>query len=492
MATRDPGRRRRVLSALVVTALLGVGGLAASAVHETFATETYQVPAPYLVAPNPGGTALRMAMVYDLVHGRYPEHGRAWHEAQAARAREQIAKADPEGAAGPIESAVLDAFDDLAVALDRLGEVDEAVAVMRRKRVLVRRTFPDEPPARVIEPGEAPPANAELSPAARAWYRTYANLGTALIHSGLGPAQRGDVEARERVREGLEQIRRSVALNPSAHFGRERWQAYAVAAILEGLDDPIRTIERDLFGQTWSPIPLFGSRTGWGRSRPTLADVNAPTAELRARARRAVRHYDADPTWVEVTGGPEQVPFDEPTLAIIGMWLYGGGPNPHFALSLNILMRRVGQPYIAWAACARALEMGERFHPDAEMRAAMVSHCEGSMAELADEMGRPEAELRAIYDAERAAGSAYRAAQARFEAEAVAEGVDILAPGALEVFFEERGPIASPSGAVDVVFVRGPTQSYPLVMRLAWVLCFAAAGAWLAVLSGRRRRDAAA
>lgn len=171
------------------------------------------------------------------------------------------------------------------------------------------------------------------------------------------------------------------------------------------------------------------------------------------------------------------MPFDEPALAIIGMWLYGGGPNPHFALTLGNLMRGFGQPYVAWAGYARAWQMRDRFGPGAEV---LTAHVKQAMAELTEELGQTEDELWAALESEMDAGAAYRGAQAEYEA----QHPDVLGDGALDAFFAGRPAIATPPGKADTVFVETPGSEGPF---RTWgiALWFAALGAWLA--AGRLR-----
>lgn len=473
----DWRRIGRLLIALLITGICGFVGLLIGVLYGTTATRVIERPAAHRVPPRPDATPLSVAMIYDVVHGLHPEHGAAWHRAVERRARPLV---DGAPAEGPVPPDALDAHDDLAVALDRLGRTAEALAIMDRKAARVARTWPEPPPARAVDdPGGLPP----LSPARRAWYRTLANRGTVRIHHALGRlmAHPSDAEARAQVEAGLADVRRSIAINPGAHFGRERWQAYAVAGILAALEDPLWFAERDLIGQRQDGGPL-DRHGGVASALPTDAELAAGLDPPgRARARERVPRYPPDEAWAEAVGHPgDPVPFDEPALAIIGMWLYGGGPNPHFAFSLGRLMQRVEQPYVAWAAYARALEMAERLGP---ARAYVVPFVEREMKALAETLGQTADELRSAYEDERARGRAFRAAQAEFEAGLA----DPLAPGALDPFFADREPIRTPPGQADRAFVKtsGLNDRWTL---LAFVLWFAALGAWLAGGRLRARR----
>lgn len=117
----------------------------------------------------------------ELITGKFLRHSAAFYEWRVADRRRRLAEKPGD----------LALRDDLAVALDKLGRHDEAIAVARETEKLA----PDR-------------------------YETHANLGTFLIHAG-------------RLEEGLKHIDRAIAINPDAHFGREVYQRHLVAYVLE-------------------------------------------------------------------------------------------------------------------------------------------------------------------------------------------------------------------------------------------------------------------
>lgn len=473
MKAVDGRRVARFLGACAITVVCGIVGFMVGALHITFSTVIEERPAAHRVPPRPEATPLSMALVYDTLHGLHPEHGPAWHEAVVRRARPIV---DGAPASGPVDAAALDAHDDLAVALDRLGRPDEGLAVLAQKWTRLAATWPEPPAAR----GDA----VELTPDRRAWYRAYANRGTLRIHRAFGRlmAAPGDAEARADVDAGLADIRRSIALNPAAHFGRERWQAWIVTALLHALEAPALPRAYDLIGLRDDSGPLEPLR-GFVGALPTDAELAAGLSpERREAARERVPHYAPDADWAAAVGHPgDPIPFDAPALAIVGMWLYGGGPNPHFALLLGRLMERVDQPVIAWSAYARAAELADRLGP---LRGQIEPQIEAASKRLATALGQTEDELQAAFEAERARGDAYREAQAAFEASLA----DPLAEGALKPFFESREAIRTPPGQSDRAFISTSGSDGALI--LAWVLWCAALGAWLA--AGRLRASAGA
>ena len=86
-------------------------------------------------------------------------------------------------------------YDDLGVALDKIGEHEQAIQTMLDKDKL--------------NPGQ---------------YETYANLGTFYIHN-------------RQYEEGLRYIKDAIVINPEAHFGREVYQQYVVEYLLSRQDD---------------------------------------------------------------------------------------------------------------------------------------------------------------------------------------------------------------------------------------------------------------
>jgi tetratricopeptide (TPR) repeat protein len=100
----------------------------------------------------------------------------------------------------------LSAYDDAAVACDRLGDDNQAISFMQRK-------------AQQLGVANATDKNDQQ-------YRYEANIGTFYIHRWIrGGAHRenmGDVD------EAIHHIGEALRINPNAHFGRERYQLLAI------------------------------------------------------------------------------------------------------------------------------------------------------------------------------------------------------------------------------------------------------------------------
>ena len=106
----------------------------------------------------------------------------------------------------------LAAYDDVGVACDRLGRGDEAIAWMAKKRIALDLASDS---ARVGEHE----------------YRYLANLGTFHVHRWIHDgADRSEMADVVRARDLIAQ---AIALNPDAHFGRERYQLLALEWILQ-------------------------------------------------------------------------------------------------------------------------------------------------------------------------------------------------------------------------------------------------------------------
>lgn len=482
-------------------------------------------PAPYRVPRTFGGTALRLAMVHDVLHERYPRHGAAYYEHRVEKVRRRLAEVDLDAGAKLDDLARL---DDLSAALDHLGRPDEAIEVQRRKLRILQTRHPeslaDVPPpffddaaCRGVDGTQE--AMRRLSqpdpgPARMSAYRTHANLGTHLIHASIREALSGDAAARTRLEEGLQHIRTAIGIRPGAHFGREEWQVNAVETLLA--QSGLAVMKVDLAGTALDrELPWASRRRGLGLSRGggpleiwyteraavegwmagTPADAResglAPAARLRrAISRVNVGRYVRDEgegsiPWPAASRYPDGVPFDEPTLAILGMWMLGGGPNPQSALAIGGIMEQVGQRHLAWSAYARALELGgEAF--------ALADRCHERMRviekSLAADGGPRRAQLQAQFNKELAEGRAWQAAYQAYEAERISAGADPTEPGFYAAFHADHGPIATPPGPEDTLRIL--THYPPGLLRFGWarILLGAGIGAFLGSLVGPRKR----
>ncbi len=126
--------------------------------------------------------ALAQKDAAEVVTGKLRKHSAAFYAAKVTYTRALV-----DAGAAPAER-----YDDLAVALARLGKHDEALAVLAAKD----QRFPGA-------------------------YTTEANRGTVL-------AMKGDLKG------ALAHLEQALAINPDAHFGRETYQVELLRAALAG------------------------------------------------------------------------------------------------------------------------------------------------------------------------------------------------------------------------------------------------------------------
>ena len=428
----------------------------------------HSYPLPHCVPKYTDGVSLRFAMVHDVLHERYTRHGEAYYRERNRLVRDAMRTIEVQEGPEPSSDKYLALPDDLGAGLDALKDDDEAVRVLRDK---LRR-------------------QKALGQSGRQLYTTYANLGTFLIHGNFRQAVAGDAAAKERVREGLNFISKSIEVNPEAHFGREIWQSRAGDFLLEAIDKPQILLERDLVGNplaveidpsdrrsisSYEPGRTVEDYGRYGFDRETILVI-----EDRKIANSAGYSRETLRKWITGVGDPPNIPFDEPTLGIIGMWRLGGGANPHFALALGEIMLRVGQRSIAWCAYERAAQMADRFWPDAEIQKRLLEHCRRRQAVIEQQLPEEErAQLRPQFDAELAYGRRYQERYQAYEAERIAEGASIADEHFYDGFFATHEPIASPVGDADLLVVEHGEPvfefSWPRIVLSAGVFAFTTA-----------------
>ena len=116
----------------------------------------------------------------ELMTGHFPRHSSAFYQWRVQDRTQQLAE-DPNRKS---------AYDDLAVAYEKLGEHERAIQIIQQKE----EKWPGE-------------------------YETAANLGTFYVHQG-------DYE------KGISEIQRAIDINPDAHFGREIYQKLLVEYVV--------------------------------------------------------------------------------------------------------------------------------------------------------------------------------------------------------------------------------------------------------------------
>ena len=124
----------------------------------------------------------RFPEAYELIAGHFVRHSDAYYSWRIADRQSK-----PQDQRSPLD------YDDIAVAYDKLGQHDKAAETIRAKM----ERWPDE-----------------------RRYESEANLGTFHIHAG-------------RLEKGMIHIKKAIAINPNAHFGREIYQQLLVECLLE-------------------------------------------------------------------------------------------------------------------------------------------------------------------------------------------------------------------------------------------------------------------
>ena len=522
-AETPPIERHVFLSAMCLVLAFAAGGaalgywLAEAGVLNYFPDGT-RVPAPHLVPKYAGGTALSIAMVDDVLHERFVRHSAAYYEGRNALSRQAMQEEDRQrDPSNGVTLEYLAHMDDLAVGLDMMHRSAEAVRVMRLKHELVRDIEANWLAARdsrpIVDVATFDPSR-DLTPEQQALYRTYANLGTHLIHETLAATLAGDPSAREQFAEGLQFIRRAVDVNPGAHFGRENWQVFAAEYVLAIAARPELMTKYDMFGNRWlegEPPTSTPHRGDWTGHLQEVGDATERIRRLRAagaaddlrRERDMIRtlfitRVGAEGDWQQVTGSSlqESAPFDEPVLGVLGMWMLGGGANPHFAVVLAGTMERVGQYEIAWRGYERAALTAERFSRDEKLRDALRQHCQARQRWLEGRLAisrkgpPPEktgASLREEFTSEIEKALKYRQKLHAYEADQIAKGRSLADEGAFHDFYAREGRIHSAIRYADSVQVV-PFGGDAWLNRAPAMLLLAGVGAMLglALAAGRK------
>jgi tetratricopeptide (TPR) repeat protein len=149
-----------------------------------------------------------------IITGRFDRNPPLYYEMRLARVRDVIA-AHPENLA---------AYDDAGVACDTLGRSDEAIQWMHRKAAQLTER------ADTLETKEHR-------------YRYHANLGTFLAHRWLKSG--ADRKQLDDLRGAQKHIAAAIAINPDAHFGREKYQLLTIEWLLDPKDRPLGTYVQD-------------------------------------------------------------------------------------------------------------------------------------------------------------------------------------------------------------------------------------------------------
>lgn len=287
--------------------------------------------------------------VAELLAGRYERHSRFFYEQRVAQMTKRLADHPDD----------LAALDNLAVAYEKLDDRDHAIATMVKKDQL--------------KPGE---------------YTTYANLGTFYLH-------KGDYE------HGIENIKKALAINPDAHFGREWVQLKLAEYYLAAKTDPGLLTRQDFLG-----------------------------ADDFREYRRAMQIQP-------LHRGDAAEPIDLPSNAmegVIGILRFGTGTSAELYLVLGemledrgIAARQIGHLHLAYRAYLRAIELK---HPRSD---AIRKHIDEDLRHWMD--ADPAGYSMDTIDRERVDGAAWLKAYQAYEDDLIRSGKDTESDGNYAAFY---------------------------------------------------------
>ncbi len=169
--------------------------------------------------------------VVRVVTGRFERNPPLFYQMRINRVRQEIAR-HPEHLA---------LYDDVAVAYDRLGKDNEAIAWIEKKRAQLAGTSWKTASPEIRE----------------AWYRYYANVGTFRVHRWI--KARADRTKLAEVTRARDEIARAIQIKPNAHFNRERYQLAAMHWILNPY---VKTLPNDALSATsyWDYVETHSVR----------------------------------------------------------------------------------------------------------------------------------------------------------------------------------------------------------------------------------------
>ena len=252
-----------------------------------------------------------MPDITTVLTGRFDRHPPAYYEHRLELVQRRLAHTPDQ----------LSAYDDAAVALDRLGRPTEAIAMMEQKATMM-----EEVAAALAAHTERSPESeqADAVMLAEHRYRLLANQGTFYAHRWLsGSRSPADLA------QAITLVEAAIALNPDAHFGREVIQLKALYWLR---DAPPLTQPVDILMQPG----LLGFEDWTGQ---TIAAVSSDEVD------------------------PELELAIEGLAGLIVLGAAWESPDIHLALSRAL--NASGQSTLAWMARLRTIELldaGQRLH----------------------------------------------------------------------------------------------------------------------------------
>ena len=351
-----------------------------------------------------------------ILAGKWEKHSDFFYEQRVERMREHLADSPDD----------LDAIDNLAVALEKLCRIDEAIATLEP----VVAEHPDR-------------------------YTAHANLGTFYIHRYLTQRDRSDLD------RGIGHIERALEINPDAHFGREKYQLQVATFAREAIDDPSLLDG----GSFVMPMLIGGTLDIYSEEPPE------EQAERRSETVESIR--------IGWRGDMTLDAIDHAIEGIVGMNRFGTGTSPHLYYALGDLLAAKGDKHLAGWAYLRAIEFG---HPRPEQ-------VEEAFSQATELVSPPVTikSLQADLDKAKAEAAEWVAAYQAYEDDLVRRGVDTTDETNYAAFYAEHGDARPALGfSLDDHLPRGPNRLiYGAILVLAAIPVVLAL---LLVIAWRRRR----
>jgi hypothetical protein len=173
----------------------------------------------------------RFPEVIDLISGNFPRHSPEFYQWRLQHCQQLIAE-NPQQ---------IELYDDLAVSQHKLGKHAAACETMRSKQA--------------IRPG---------------LYETYSNMGTFLIYTGD-------------LAKAVEFVDKALAINPKAHFGREKYQKWLIEWVLAGKP----RLNDQKAGDQFPSFPIYGF-AAFVVSKQSIPSRKQMGADLRQEAIQGV------------------------------------------------------------------------------------------------------------------------------------------------------------------------------------------------------------
>ena len=248
--------------------------------------------------------------IAEILAGRFEKHSRFFYE-QRVVCMTTLLRSDPKN---------LDAWDNLAVAYEKLDDRDKAIeTILKKDRI------------------------------ASGQYTTYANLGTFYLH-------KGDLE------NGILAIRKAIEINPDAHFGREEYQLKVAEFLLAAKKEPRLLSEMNFleYAGVLKPLPRNFQEymaahhyESSPETRPATQPVEESEQDLQELLQSEIseRVSRGHPLALSEMGVKENV-FD----GIAGMIRFGTGTSAELYLTLGDLLVARRDLNLAYRAYQCALD----------------------------------------------------------------------------------------------------------------------------------------